>query len=830
MSSRQVNRPTNIKQRDEDIGRKLQLYGIANAFGLGKLPSNDQIDTTLNSLLSSKALSSPSGKLSPEGRALVAEFRDVVSQAKYLVLSKNQGNLLQDFIWQTSNHDYKSIQAPGSSVDKAVAKTDGDQALQGLKTVGNLVITNGQFRKLLKDASIIIRDMAADGATKFTSKVRPGEDDLAQIDAPAADNTWHEAPNFSKENMRSRAQAVYKKKNNSVDVPVGDTTDAPAADGVDQVVENKTSNYRSRGRDYLSTKIPQERRDQVVWRLKKMVIECQQHPDYQQAVQTLLDLAEKYQGHAQTTASSSASTVQGARSALAKAEADLKTLIERFANGTSTNGLWDSIGAIYDAAKIDPELKGWFRALDQYIRRCLQEKGYILEESSTSDWDKIYDHGKYLLRGKYNSQTNRVLDEVKFVGEQFDKDPQNKAFGESVRRLLIDLGNDENGKPKFKPHLVKDLTNVIIPTALENISYIPIPRIEYSDPQIDAVIENLVFESDNFMPNMVHIFNSNNMSWGRKMTKVGKNKHTVQVKVAGIQTDLRNVSYYVKRKQGFPSLTDIGIFSVLMAGHGFSFQLGLSTADAVDAQHFFKVDSVHVDIDYLKIKLHKSRHKMLFNLFKPLLMRILRPTLQKVLEKAIRDNFHKFDAALYDIKKDADRVGKAAEGDPDSPTPNSYSRFYQAAQKRFTDNKQQKKKAAAGKKSDQKMNYAFTKEDSIFPNIQLPGGFSSKATEFRDMARQGEAWHSPVFALGSASRSKDIPAAPKVERKAIATSAGSTGNNAAYGINDTDFAEISPNATASTAAGTVSDAADTASTAASKMGGTAPSATRQFYQ
>jgi hypothetical protein len=55
--------------------------------------------------------------------------------------------------------------------------------------------------------------------------------------------------------------------------------------------------------------------------------------------------------------------------------------------------------------------------------------------------------------------------------------------------------------------LVKDLTEVILPAAFEGIRYVPIPRIEVSDPQIDAVVENLVIESDNLMPNMVEIAN-----------------------------------------------------------------------------------------------------------------------------------------------------------------------------------------------------------------------------------------------------------------------------------------------------------------------------------
>lgn len=34
-----VNKPTNIKQKEADINRKLQIYGIVSAFSHGKVPS-----------------------------------------------------------------------------------------------------------------------------------------------------------------------------------------------------------------------------------------------------------------------------------------------------------------------------------------------------------------------------------------------------------------------------------------------------------------------------------------------------------------------------------------------------------------------------------------------------------------------------------------------------------------------------------------------------------------------------------------------------------------------------------------------------------------------
>ena len=60
---------------------------------------------------------------------------------------------------------------------------------------------------------------------------------------------------------------------------------------------------------------------------------------------------------------------------------------------------------------------------------------------------------------------------------------------------------------------------------------------------------------------------------------------------------------------------------------------------------------------------------------------------------------------------------------------------------------------------------AVTQHDSIFKSIQLPGGISTKATEFKDLAAKGERWESPVFGIGSAKESTDLPKLPSVTRK-----------------------------------------------------------------
>jgi hypothetical protein len=214
----------------------------------------------------------------------------------------------------------------------------------------------------------------------------------------------------------------------------------------------------------------------------------------------------------------------------------------------------------------------------------------------------------------------------------------------------------------------------------------------------------------------------NYFRWGRKKV-ANSSRNSILLSVSGIQMDLRDVAYYVKRKQGTPKITDQGVADIFLGGSGFSFKMKLSTADKSDRQNFFKVDKVDVDVKNFNIKLKQSRHKLLFALAKPIMLKVLRPALQKVLEKQIKDQVHQLDTLVWQIKQEADRAQREVAENPEQ-APNVYQRYVNAAQKQYL---QGKKKTQAAVQ-DKKVNVAITKNDSIFPNIHLPGGISSKVS------------------------------------------------------------------------------------------------------
>ena len=229
------------------------------------------------------------------------DFRNVVEQAKHLFLTKNDGNLLQDFIWQCQQITSADAKLPGATVDKATAQQHGNQALDGLRTLGTLIISNGQFRKLLSDATVLIRDIAGDAATNAAGKLKPSDEKLSQIDSPAEDHTWHDVPSVAE--LKGQARDMYdKNKPFSKRDAQGAADQAQGAEtaegGAQSAVENlnaqakqnvpqetqdnvkKTAEAtRTQARDYLNKKMPKDRREQTVWRLKKMIVEIQNHPD-----------------------------------------------------------------------------------------------------------------------------------------------------------------------------------------------------------------------------------------------------------------------------------------------------------------------------------------------------------------------------------------------------------------------------------------------------------------------------------------------------------------------------------------------------------------------
>ncbi|KKF94975.1 putative protein C32A11.02c [Ceratocystis platani] len=741
------------------------------------------------------------------------------------------------------------------------SSTHVSKALRSLNVLANLVVTNGQFRKLLKDAGILFRDIASDAATTASRVFRPKAEDLAQIDEPAEDNVWYSEPDISgfrtrARNMIGQSRLEARELTDNLERAAAENLSAPQSPQrrrlsgkeikkkaikiatrkpTDKAIKRQDSRrtksrkeqMRKDAKEYLQRKVPKSRQESIIFRLKKILQECQHNGDYRVAVTALLDLGERYKHFALNLAEDSQETLRESHDEapidLKEAEYEIKLLIERFANGTSLDGLIEAVHSMCSAAHEDEDLLDWFSDMNGFIRSCLLNPGYILEDDCSDDWEELYSIGHALLRTRYKQQTDRIADEIKFIAQQFDEDEQNAAFAKATKKVFKSLGEGEDGHIQFKPHLVKDLFEVFLPSLLSKISYIPLPRIEFSSTDFDVIVENLVLESDNFTPNTAQWRSETKINWGRKSLAQQsqlKNKNALhqvcEIFLSGIQFDLRGVAYHVNRKTGFLPMCDSGIADLLLPGEGLAVKITLAMAStspekghAIKASNseykWFQLQTVSVDVSRLEVNIVESTHKVLHHIFRPLVIRELRNVLKETAERLIREKSSQLDALLWKIHQNAVAyTTRARELNRHPPgklrryakATRYVFRMYRAHRRREHGRESENYSLADSTTGRRSLNRALLSpaiphiesakyrvpegekrtrvswtvmENSLFPDIKLPDAkgtsVSSKAAEYKELAHKGERWTSPVFSIGSASRSAQLPAPTRVMRK-----------------------------------------------------------------
>ncbi|PCH41878.1 hypothetical protein WOLCODRAFT_137602 [Wolfiporia cocos MD-104 SS10] len=511
------------------------------------------------------------------------------------------------------------------------------------------------------------------------------------------------------------------------------------SDRIPQEHKDRVGEHYDRAKQFLSEEyFPPERRDQFIYRGKKVIIECQNHKDYQESMVWLLGFLEEYASHGQTIAGQaqdSHNTLTSDRN-LQIAMDQLRTLLERFANGMSLGVIGDAMQALYQDAQNDEELRNWFRDCDAYARRVLLEPGYVLEPQCNDEANRLMDRGRGFYDGRYQQHFQNLFNSLTDWFTALGDDPLNQRFGNDWARLTKDLLFDSEGSLKFKPELWMDIRKVILPSIIDRVGYVPIPRVEYTDDTFDLVIENLALSGRNLFPNIVSMEAHNFIKFSPYNAIQDEGHHEFILTFSQIQADMRDVAFYFRKKSGFPKLTDSGLADVLLGGEGLSVTAHVASAGK-DSSSVFKVKNVHVKVGTLKFSIRDSKHDLLYKTLRPLATGLVKKQLQKAISDAVRTGLEYVDGQLVAVR---DRMQEASDNPELSRT--------QALQDLFQRKKEeaQSVKSKADDKSGQ-FKMVNKRDSAILPNAGRPEGWANRAQERSDAATKGEGWRSEAFTI-----------------------------------------------------------------------------------
>ncbi|RXW16225.1 hypothetical protein EST38_g9633 [Candolleomyces aberdarensis] len=506
---------------------------------------------------------------------------------------------------------------------------------------------------------------------------------------------------------------------------------------------------------------PEERRDQFIFRLKKVIIECQKHSDYQESMRWLLDFFDEYVEHSKTTGTSVKGAVDRSSGPenhkLNLALAELRTLLERFANNASLSLIIDPINVLIDDGRRDPELREWFSKLNTYIRRVLLEPGYILEPACDSEGRRLVrEDGKRFYgtgrgeepQGKYKGHFDNFWDGARRWGGAVGEDPLNKRFGDDWARLTKDLLFDSDGHLKFKPDLWNDIRRVIAPQLIQQVGYIPIPRIEYTDDSFDLVVENLILQGRNLLPNIVEIEAKNWVKFSPYDSIKDDSHHKVSFTLSQIQADMRDVAFYYRKKQGIPRIKDSGLADVLLGGSGLTVHVTLVSSPSSDKSSVFRVHDVNVKIDTLKFSIRDSKHDLLYKTLKPLATGLVKKQIVKAINEAVRTGLEYVDGQLVGVRDRVEAARKEGKEDGKSRTAVLQEMFTRAKSPELATNASISSTGSITK-GDSQFKVVTDKRNSLLADVGNPAGWVNRADGKKGEADRGQDWKSEAFSIVS---------------------------------------------------------------------------------
>ncbi|KAJ4479342.1 hypothetical protein J3R30DRAFT_3289645 [Lentinula aciculospora] len=783
-----VTDPIEKDRKEQDVERKLRLYTTVNALRESKLPANKQLDVWLDVLQQNLGSDGHSHKLSRQGQKLTTDVRDILDTIRLILKKKNGDELLQDVIWNTRDLDTPSsikgedIAKDGHvlGVNKDKAQEDAQQAAHSVRTLIHLLLTNSEARKLVSDFSVVGRDLLARGLGKASEGLRPDEEQLRLVDEAHRGEAYlggafsvtspeqrareqeeigvdgmakARIPSDMQESANVAADEASRAQNDVKSVARdarGQDISPTSPEGVEDVKEeakkrglmdrvknvkntipnehqDKAKEHFKRGKEFLTDEyFPKERRDQWIWRGKKVVLECQSHPEYQSSLRWLLAYMKEYASHGRRIANEGGSrAADGVNSNgdLQGAMSQLRALTERFANGRSMqDDIWDPINALIDDAQRDQEFRQWWSEVDEWIEKVLLTPGYVIEPASSNRGRELFEAGKKFygsaVRGKCREHFDNVFEGIgKFVGG-IGADPLNKQFGTDIQRLTKDLLFDSEGKLTFKPELWNDVRSIIVPGLIQRIGLVPIPRIEYTDESLDLVLENLTLSAQNLFPNLVEVEVKN---WARFASKdVTTNKHSLHLHLSHIQTDMKDVAFYFRKKTGLPKLKDSGLADVLLGGDGLSATIHLESSS--DPTTLFDIKNIAVKVDTLKFAIRDSKHDLLYKTLRPLATGLIKKQIQKAVADGMRTGLEWLGEELIAVR---DRMNEARDGASEEE---EVGRF-KAMQEAFKRRKDDASSTVSRSGSSSQFKVVSNKRNSLLASTGHPTGWVNRVDE-----------------------------------------------------------------------------------------------------
>ena len=427
----------------------------------------------------------------------------------------------------------------------------------------------------------------------------------------------------------------------------------PSADGLGEdaldVAKTLANGIGQVGKDTVTSakeNLSGQPSETLLHRLKQTVVGLRKRTDYKDSVSTISKLIQRYAVAYSRVADA---TIQAAKDdvetnpALDRAVANFWSLLCSFGDRKQWEELEQDFKAVMEHANKDPQFESFMASVGDGVQKMLMDPGFF--DHADEKIEELKQKSSKL------GSDSHFRDDIEKLLKQAQVTIASVAEDEDVSKLIHTTGKIINTiTPPNRitnPDLLTDSLHVFLPLLIRSVQYIPIPRLEVSVPEMDLLLENVVFEpgrtvnNTSFLPYRMLVTTRNDLEIRKAHSKRTTSGITslITISINGLSVSAQDLGFWIRGHAGLVHFADEGIASFMLDERGIDISLDLEVGRE-KLEQILTLRGVKVHIHKLDYTLRRSKLSWLGWIFKPFLKHLIRRSLEKTMAENIANILH----------------------------------------------------------------------------------------------------------------------------------------------------------------------------------------------
>jgi len=592
------------------------LVEAASTILSGNLPHNKEIVETIN--VTQQVLQSQESHLTPHGRALVEDTNELLESAKHLTLEKNRDEVVQDFIREGTLAASEASRATGKvSTQGEMRSRASEFAMTFRRTLLDLIRSN-ELREIFLD----LIDVLQESSGRVSNKTNIGQS-LKQ------------------------------------DIMSGDLS----MTHVREEIANLPTHLRNEELD-------PEKRDRLNEKFQLLIIRMSESREFKRGVDIMFELFD----HMKTRASMVRSDphYKAAKDDhLYKMWLDAQKVLSSFSGGRSWDIFYNDFWKLYLQLIEDEEVMALSKAFKDEILYDISDPQVLTTEERKHSLNCLLEWITDISEDRrYKEQFNIVLQELSDLIGAIVNDPTTQEVRLKLQQFMRDFALDSTGKPDLSimQDSINTMRTLLVPVLTRYLMNIPIAKIEVFNPKYDFIVEDILFNAAELIPEHLHFKLKSYYDVHVQRLSREKSKNYFKLKVENIQFHAENMKFWFTRKV-MPRIEDHGRVSVFTKGRGAVVKVYWKVTAHENQPWHLSLSRAYCRIDGLNIRILEARHNILDKLTLALFGGTIRKTIQHrvangIIEllKPLQDRFNDLFRATATTGNITERVSESLKG------------------------------------------------------------------------------------------------------------------------------------------------------------------------